>query len=93
MEFPHQPLIPPRDAPKLLTVPQVARILVVSESWVRQKVKQGELVGYRIGLFLRVPMTELKKFLAKHRAASPGGARGKVVLFPVKRGEEDERRK
>ncbi len=51
----------------LLTIPQTAKVLQVSEKKVRRLIKTGELVAYRIGHQLRIAEEDLLLFLQQRR--------------------------
>lgn len=53
--------------PRLLTIPQTAETIQVSEKKVRRLIKTGELVAYRIGHQLRIAEEDLRQFLQQRR--------------------------
>jgi len=56
---------------KFLTLEQVAKYFEVHPRTVMRWLKQGSLKGYKLGkgrtALLRIPKTEIKKFLEKHK--------------------------
>lgn len=55
----------------LLTIPDVARILKMSEKSVRRYIKSGELIAYEIGGKYRISRANLDDFLRRHRKEQP----------------------
>ena len=53
--------------PRLLTIPQTAELLQVSEKKVRRLIKSGELVAHRVGRQLRISEGDLRQFLEQRR--------------------------
>ena len=53
--------------PRLLTIPQTAKVFQVSEKKVRRLIKSGKLVAYRIGHQLRIAEEDLRRFLQQRR--------------------------
>ncbi|MDY6796991.1 MAG: helix-turn-helix domain-containing protein [Actinomycetota bacterium] len=51
----------------LLSVPQIAAILNVSKRTVYRMVENGDLQAYKIGQLLRVPESEVARYLRAHR--------------------------
>lgn len=57
---------PKKELPKMLyTVPEVARILMVTPDWVSKLIKKGYLTGLQLGR-LKVTHKELENFLEKY---------------------------
>ena len=55
----------------LLTIPDVARILKMSEKSIRRYIKSGELIAYEIGGKYRISRENLNDFLKRHRKDQP----------------------
>lgn len=53
------------NAPDVLTVPEVARLLRIDRNTAYDLVKSGALYGARIGHLLRVPRAEVERFLSR----------------------------
>lgn len=52
------------EAPDVLTVPEVARLLRIGRNRAYDLINEGRLVGCRVGHGIRVPKTAVKRFLA-----------------------------
>jgi excisionase family DNA binding protein len=52
------------DAPEVMTVPEVARLLRINRNTAYGLIRRGELYAARIGHAIRVPRTALEQFLA-----------------------------
>lgn len=59
----------PDTAPDILAVPEVARPLRVNRNTAYDLVRSGSLYGARIGHVLRVPRSEVERFLGLDRGA------------------------
>jgi excisionase family DNA binding protein len=59
---------------KLLTVPETAKFLGVSKSWVYQASNRGELPAYRVGRSLRFDLATLRAWLMKTKTTPPAVA-------------------
>lgn len=68
----------PDMAPDILAVPEVARLLRVNRNTDYDLVRSGSLYGARIGHVLRVPRSEVERFLGLDRGARSGRSRSKV---------------
>ena len=53
------------NAPDVLTVPEVARLLRIDRNTAYELIKSGALYGARIGHLLRVPRAEVERFLSR----------------------------
>ena len=53
---------------RFYTIAQVAELLAISERSVRRWIATGELVAHKFGRGVRISETELKTFLALHKA-------------------------
>lgn len=53
------------NAPDVLTVPEVARLLRINRNTAYDLVRTGALYGARIGHALRVPRSEVERFLSR----------------------------
>ena len=62
------------DAPDVLTVPEVARLLRIGRNRAYELVNDGELYGRRVGHGIRVPKTAVERFLAASSPATTSGA-------------------
>lgn len=56
---------------ELLTIPDVARILRMSEKTIRRYIQSGELIAYEIGGKYRISRANLDDFLKRHRKDQP----------------------
>ena len=52
---------------RLLSVPEAADQLGVSEKTIRRTIQRGDLVAHRIGRLLRIAEGDLAAFVARHR--------------------------
>lgn len=50
----------------LLKVPDVARMLGVSESWVRKRTSEKQIKHHRFGGNIRYRLEDIKEYLADH---------------------------
>lgn len=57
---------------KFFTIAEVAESLNISTRTVRRWIKRGELVSHRFGAAVRIAETDLRAFLAQHRAVKSG---------------------
>lgn len=55
---------------RLLSPVEVAKLLGVGRRWVVLRIRSGEITAYRVGLFWRVPMFEVRRFLNRNRAVA-----------------------
>ncbi len=53
----------------MLTIPQTATILQVSEKSVRRWIESGDLIAHRIGRQLRISQADLDTFIRMRREA------------------------
>jgi excisionase family DNA binding protein len=53
---------------RFYTIAQVAELLAISERSVRRWIATGELVAHKFGRGVRISETDLKTFLALHKA-------------------------
>lgn len=60
------------NAPDVLTVPEVARLLRVNRNTAYDLVRKGALYGARIGHVLRVPRSEVERFLSRDGGREEG---------------------
>lgn len=63
------------NAPDVLTVPEVARVLRIHQDTAYDLVRSGALYGARIGHVLRVPRAEVERFLDRPGAADEAADR------------------
>lgn len=52
---------------RLLSIPEAADQLGVSEKTIRRNIQRGDLVAHRIGRLLRIAEGDLAVFIASHR--------------------------
>ena len=57
---------------KFFTIAEVAECLNFSTRTVRRWIERGELVSHRFGAAVRIAETDLRAFLAQHRAVKSG---------------------
>ena len=65
---------------KFLSVPEIAGILNVSKNTVYRMAENGDLQAYKIGQLLRVPESEVERYLRAHR-------KPRCLLHLVERGK------
>ena len=63
--------VPVMQDDELLTIPDVAKILKMSEKTVRRYIQAGDLIVHEIGGKYRISRTDLNAFLKRHRRESP----------------------
>ncbi len=56
---------------ELLTIPDVAKILKMSEKTVRRYIQAGDLIVHEIGGKYRISRADLNAFLKRHRREPP----------------------
>ncbi len=54
----------------LLTIPETAARLNLSEHTVRRRIASGELPAVRLGALIRIDPDDLEQWLAEHRTAA-----------------------
>jgi excisionase family DNA binding protein len=60
---------------RLLTAGEVAELLAVPESWVREATREGRLPHLRLGRYRRYQRTAIEAWLADQRGGPPVGPR------------------
>jgi excisionase family DNA binding protein len=61
---------------QLLTAADIAELLNLPESWVREATRQGHLPHLHLGRYIRYQASDIDAWLADHKASpGPGGPR------------------
>jgi len=60
---------------RLLTAGEVAELLAVPESWVREATREGRLPHLRLGRYRRYERAAIEAWLADQRGGPPAGPR------------------
>jgi excisionase family DNA binding protein len=84
-DTPHQP-VPGRDdraVARLLIAEEVAELLAVPESWVREATREGRIPYVALGRYRRYEQDAILAFLAEHRAG-PQPTSLPSLAFPAK---------
>ena len=66
----------PRPSERLLTAREVAALLAVPESWVREATREGKLPHLRLGRYRRYQIAAIEAWLAGQRHGPPLAAGG-----------------
>jgi excisionase family DNA binding protein len=66
---------PPPAPGRLLTAKQVAEMLAVPESWVREATRQGRIPHLALGRYRRYQAAEIEAWLADQHAGPKAGRR------------------